>query len=238
MLKSFKRPAAKWLPSRPFLSEGDKKELRLAANFSKISFLRVAAGDFAGSTVTALFANEYDFVPVLGRSLYLGLDFALFPLIDRAAYLLFKPKLSRLRVYVPWTAATSIVSMAIVRTVKVAVQNKYINNSWSLRGWTAGAARSFSHRAGFNTAYGLTRHFLPPASKMGGAFARDTASVALAGFGGAVLEWTVSGFRYPVSQLVLWYIAGLPNLLLNMAMFSTRHEFMQIESDIFHNLLE
>jgi hypothetical protein len=196
----------------PRLSEGDKKDLASSYRLLGNSFLGYAQYDFAYSSIISIFSGRFDILSLVGPSLFSGLDLIIHPFVDVTGLIIFKPQVNKLRVWIPWTAATSIVSSLILHSLKVASRNAYVHGRISLSGFTKHLLPSIGARVGFSTSYGLTRYLLPDAQRIGGSFASDFAALSIGSLGGKSCEWITLGCPGTYSNVLASFVRHLPRL--------------------------
>ena len=112
-----------------------------------------------------------------------GFLFATSPMVFNISCVLVRPKLRPIYRVVPFVVTTSIITTAILQTVRTAMDNWYMTGRVSLRNWSRDFARTAASDAGFRVASIVGQSVLPPAHEMGGTFARSTALLTICDLG-------------------------------------------------------
>jgi hypothetical protein len=215
MLRLFRRPPSfsdRLRSLIPRLTEGDKKDLSQSYRLLRGSFIGYVHYDLWYGALLSSLSGSFDFPSLLSQSLFNGLDLILHPLLDVTGVIIFKPPINKLRVWIPWTATTSIISSLVIRSLKIASRNGYIHGRLSLDGFSANLLPYVSHRVGFATSVGLARYFLPDAAQIGGTFAHELAAIGIGALGGTSFEWIARGCPVNYSNVLATYVRDLPRL--------------------------
>jgi hypothetical protein len=156
-------------------------------------------------------------------SIWTGLEFASFPLVNTLSYHLFRPNITTFRAWIPWTVGTSLATAVALRTVEMPLMNFYRHRAASMRGWLSRAEASRIVKfVGMNTVTAVADRVLPDADAMGGAFSRGAASFALGELAGSALATPllVEKGEGIVSGTVRRCLTTLPLALFDHAVYS------------------
>jgi hypothetical protein len=224
------QPFMFWRKKRPWsvrslippFSHGDKKELLTAYGWLAQSFVGYLPLDFARATLKNLFIQgQFPLQAIVVQCLVDGFELIFHPLVDSTGVIVFKPDVSKLRIWIPWTVGTSVVSSVAFHTLRVASQNYYVHGKFTLTGFSTNLIPTVTHRIGFATGIGLARYYLPSAAALGGPVAKEIAAVWTGGLAGMTAGWLARGAPGSYSRVLGAFAREMPKIAIQSLFYGT-----------------
>jgi hypothetical protein len=196
----------------PSLTDADKKDLSQTYRILHKSFFEYLHWELLENTTNSLGSRHFSVSSIIGHSLLNSFDIILHPAIEIATYVLFKPDITKLPIWISLKSGTSVLSSLVVHGIRVVSQNLYIHGTLSLNGFSSNLLPYIGQRVGFSTGMGLARYFLPEAADLGGTYAREVAVISIGFLGGRSLEWLADGGSSPFSRVLTDYVRDLSSV--------------------------
>jgi hypothetical protein len=175
----------------PIGIDHEKEDVRDALKRFGHTFVRAAVfGALRDVTTIAMDVHHTPFhnLAIVLDSIWTGLEFATFPLVNSLSYKFLRPNITSYRAWIPWTVGTSLATAVALRTVETPLMNYYRQRKATVQGWLSRSEASRIVKfVGMNTVMTIADRVLPDARKMGGEFSRRAASFALGELAGSAI---------------------------------------------------
>ena len=149
-----------------------------------------------------------------------GFLFAASPFVTNVSFILARPR--NPKSILPFVITTSVITTAVVHTVRTALNNWYLTGTMSLQDWQRDFARTAAGDAGFRVGTLFGNSLLPPSHKMGGSFARSTALFTVSDLSSTMCMSFFGGYS-PFDGFRMW-LGALPELMFSNALMVGIHK--------------
>lgn len=208
---------------RPQLSKKDKKEIMQATKNFRNSIICGAAFSATMYCINQLVEKEKptEFSTFLLDSINFGIDLSVNSYVDSVLSTILKPEIHSFRQWVPWGFGTSIVTTLAMQAIRTPIRNYYITGKVSMNQYFDKLLQQTVHDSFVHVSLGAASIYLPPASKMGGEFARSLAAITMGHLGGTIANtpFYVINDGIPVKSILINFWNSIPYSMLDHTIY-------------------
>ncbi|KAK8893124.1 hypothetical protein M9Y10_021539 [Tritrichomonas musculus] len=209
------------------LDKRDKKEILQATKHFRNSVICGAAYSATMFCINQVVSNEKptELSTFLLDSLNAGLDLATFSYVDSVLATIFKPEIHSFRQWVPWAFGTSVATTFAMAAIRTPIRNYYVTGKFSMNQYFDRLIPLSIQDAVTHISLGAASIYLPPASKMGGEFARSMAIMTLGNLGGtlAYSPFFAARNNIPMKRILIDFWNRIPYYMLDHTIFLIIH---------------
>lgn len=212
-------------PKKHGLTREEWEQVRTVLNHGRYIFISGAMYQMIINIYTYMLDDRkppIEFSSLTLSAINTGLELTAVNIVDPISKIYFKPDLSTLGRWMRWTTLTSTASTFALKMIQVPMENYYMTERITWKGFFPNALVSSMRSAGFSIGSGMGQLYLPPEKKVGGSFARDCMVVGMGNLGstlaGAPSDMIVR--NVPFTAIIKNFFNSIPLIILDSGIYS------------------